>query len=393
MSSLAERIKPIRVGGLRTLVFALVTVGTVANSNAQPPDQPQQSAADSRALREQLGRQIQLLNSESFRVRQLARWRLEQHPRQAIELARQQLPAANHNAGSQLIDLLTAFAMHRDVEVSLAAIALLQKTATQMSSLGTLARNSLLAIADLQEQQAIEVLVHHEARIGAPAFSINAQRQTRTEMSLHINEAFSGDRKALHWIQFLKSIETIFLEGPGIDSHYFRAIAELKGVRNIKLRHVTVTTEDLQILKGFPQLEHLGLNYVDVDDSAIDLLAELPLSGSLRLYGTKISRAGAKRLQAQLDDIEIYCGKGGFLGISTGRTNTRVSMVTENSGAMLAGIQSGDKLTHINGVELKDFDDIREELANYVAGDEIQVDLLRGTQKLQLKVTLTEDRN
>lgn len=337
--------------------------------------------------------ETQQLRHESYRARQLARWRLEQHPELTLRIITEQIGAADHNVGAQLVDLLTVFASNKDVEISLQSMRTLTTTSEQMSSVGKLAANSLQAIADLQEEQAIEILQHNNAHIGPPDFNINAILGTGTEMSLHISESFEGDDDTIQWIQFLKSVESIYLEGPQIDSRYFEAISHLKNVQNIKLKRVQLKPEDLDYFRHFSNLQHLGLNYVDVDDAAIKHLAELPLNASLRLYGTRISQSGAKQLQSRLDGIEIYCGSGGFLGVATDRSNTVVSQVTANSGASLAGIRVGDRLTHINGGTIETFADLREQLARFLPGEQIEVRLERGGQPLTVQVTLKEDPN
>lgn len=372
-----------------TLQFTVFLIGTIFASGLQG----QELQVDQQDLDRELKEQVALLGNVSYRVRQLARWRLEQYPIASTEVVRKTIAEVDHNTGAQLVDLLTVFATQPDVEISLTAIGVLRQTANKMSSVGRLAKNSLTAITDLQEEQAIEILVHHDARVGSPQFTINGQRQSTSEMSLHIDERFTGDQETLHWIRFLKSIETIYFEGPKINSDYFQAISELKGVRNIKLRHIAMTHDDLRILKRFSNLEHLGLNYIDLDDSVVDTLAELPLSDSLRLFGTRITQEGATRLQQQLDDVDIYCGRGGFLGISTGTTNTIVRVVTSNSGALRAGIKVGDRLTHINQAEIKTFDDIRKELSKCFPNETLEVELMRGNEKLRLSVTLSEDQS
>lgn len=364
-------------------LLAWMLIPALALSQDDPPDD---------RPKVDLSLQVELLSDTSYHTRQLARWRLEQQPRKTIDIIRREIGQVDHHTGAQLVDLLTVFVTHKDVMVSLEALQTLRDTAKQLSSVGKLANNSLHAIADLQEGQAIEILDHHDAHIGLPDFNLNAQIRTGTEIALHIDERFTGDdEETIHWIRFLQSVETVFLEGPKIDSRYFRAISHLKGVRNIKLKHVNMTAEDLMLFRNFANLEHLGLNYVNIDDSALDVLSELPLSESLRLYGTQITREGAERLAEKLDGIEIYCGRGGFLGVATDRTNTIVTMVTNNSGAQLAGIQPGDRLTHINGEPIRDFSDLRDQLGKFLPNEKIKVRLTRGGRPLELKVTLTEE--
>jgi hypothetical protein len=349
-----------------------------------------------------LEQQIAALNDASYRARQLARWRLEQYPLATLQVIERCIENVDYNTGAQLVDLLSVMATHRDLSISVKSRQILGDKANRVSSIGRLADNAVRAIADLQEEQAIEILLHHGGRIGFPeslGFSINARVAMASDhLALWINERFTGNDETIAWIQFLKSIETVFLEGPNIDSRHFRAIAKLPNIKSLKLKHVDMTAEDLELFKSLTSLEHLGLNYVNIDDRTLSTLAELPISQSLRLYGTRISPAGAERLAKQLDGIEIYCGRGGYLGVGTDPSNTEVTIVTPGSGADQAGIRVRDEMTHIDGVPIKDFAELRAELGKHNAGDSIKVRVKRRVSpirtesiELELEVTLGED--
>lgn len=337
--------------------------------------------------------QVALLSDPSYRVRQLARWRLEQYPFETLAIIEREIANSNHDAGTQLVDILTVFATHSDVSLSVRAMNTLRATASEVSAIGRLAQNSLDAIAGMQEEQAIETLSLHDAffNVGA-SFSINAQLTGRDAgLTLHINDRFNGDDDVVQWIRFLRSVETVYFEGERINSQFYEALSHLKNVRNVKLKHVALTIEDLKLLRDLPNLEHLGLNYVDINDSAIDTLLEIPVSGSLRLMGTKISKQGAERLSKQMDEIEVYCGRGGFLGVAMNRSDSIVTRVTNNSAAEKAGIQIHDELTHVNGVPIKHFEDLRSELGNFNAHDTLKIKLKRLGKEVEVEATLTED--
>lgn len=337
--------------------------------------------------------QIALLSDPSYRVRQLARWRLEQSPLETLSLIEKQIANSNHDAGMQLVDILTVFATDSDVSISLRAMETLRATASEVSAIGRLAQNSLDAIAGMQEEQAIETLSLHDAffNVGA-SFSINAQLTGRDAgLTLHINDRFNGGDDIVQWIRFLRSVETVYFEGERINSKFYEALSHLKRVRNVKLKHVALTIDDLKLLRDLPNLEHLGLNYVNIDDSAIDTLLEIPVGGSLRLMGTKITKQGAERLRTQMDEIEVYCGRGGFLGVAMNRADSIVTRVTNNSAAEKAGIQIHDELTHVNDVRIQNFEDLRSELGNFDAHDTLKIKLKRLGQEVEVEATLTED--
>lgn len=375
---------------LTLLAFIVVAHGYSSSVYAQAP-----------VDRQFIQQQIDDLSNPSYRARQLARWRLEQHPALAVEVIGQALESVEYNTAAQLVDLLSILATHGDVAISVKARETLAKNANRVSSVGKLADNAVRAIADLQEEQAIEVLLHHHAKIGTPdelRFNLNARVVRGNELAIRIDDDFTGSDETIEWIQFLQSVETVFLEGPSIDSRYFRAIARMPKVKNVKLKHVSVSIQDLEQLKKFPDLEILELNYADVGDDTLSTLAALPISQSLRLYGTKITPQGAQQLAKQLDGIDIYCGRGGYLGVATHPANTMVSQVIPGSGAARAGIREGDELLQVDGVDIKNFEDLRTELGKHGAGDQLRITARRRFSsnptdmiELDFQVTLGED--
>lgn len=367
------------------------------------------SSVQSVATQSSIERLIEDLNDSNFRRRQLARWKLEQTPLESIQAIEACLGGATYNSGAQLVDVLSSLATHADISVSIRARQVLLQYANRVSAIGRLADNSLRAIADLQEEQALQILSHHGARFGSSydlQLVFNGKpppdpRDPRTEkdFAIVIDDSFTGDDEVVAWIQFLKSVDTVYFEGEHIHHQHFLAIADLPNIKKLKCKNVAVSQADLLLFKHFISLKILEIAYADIDDSYLTILGELPMSETLRLFGTQITAAGAQQLARQLDGIEIYCGKGGYLGISTHPSNTEVLRVGTNSGAERAGIRGGDRLTHVDGVEISDMSDLRAQLAKHAAGDKVPIKLTRQTSlegprdELTVTVTLTEDPN
>lgn len=387
---------------LLKLIFCLCTTCVAIQSASGQAPTPRDSQVDAAVDRDYIDRQIDSLNDPSYRTRQLARWRLEQSPQLTLEAMQDCLTQVSYNTGAQLVDILSALATHADVSISLQAREMLQQHANRVSAVGRMADNALHAIADLQEGQALEILRFHGARFGSSNFLgivLNGKPvQENEDFALYIDSSFTGGDAVVGWIQFLKTVDTVYLEGSQINHAYFQAIAELPNIKKLKCKSVTMSLADVSLLKNFAWLELLELAYVDIDDAYLSLLEELPVSETLRLFGTNISAAGAEHLAQQLDGIEIYCGKGGHLGIATHPSNTLVTTVNNNTGAQRAGIRENDVLTHVNGVEIHNMAELRSELAKHAAGDSIQVKLTRElypnvVEEHSLTVTLTEDPN
>jgi hypothetical protein len=377
---------------LACLQTTLACLQTIAWS--QPPQAEASELASDRTSPEYLQKQMLDLSHPNYRARQLARWRLEQTPLATLQQIEQSVLQLDQNGAAQLIDIASSLAIHSDTRISVEAHAILERLSKDASSIGHLANNTLRAIADLQESKATEALIYAGAYIGAVDFSYNGRLGGAEDYrALRIDASFRETDEMIERIRFLKSVEAVSLSGPAIDSRYFRALSELTQLKVIKLRGCTLTAEDLQLFVNFQSLEHLGLNYMPVDDALVPQLLELPINQSMRLYGTKISEVGERLLREQFDGIEIYRGNGGFLGVSTDTANAVVTRVTTNSAAEVAGIQIDDRLTHIDGVPINSFADLRRELGKHPAGKRIEVQLKRGDMELNVSVDLLEEPN
>lgn len=361
--------------------ICILTLGSVGHSQEDQGEvqarerlSEEQEAEARTALREQ----IQALNDPNYRVRQNAYWRLSRSPELSISTIRGEIATVDHNAGAQLVELLTEFALSNSPEIRMSAVKVLEQTAQRLSSVGRLSANALAAIADLQEEQAIELLSHHGAIFGPRTFSLNGQLGQFNEDALYIGESFTGDAATIEWIRWIKSVETVCLEGPAIHRGHLEAVAAMEGVTSIKLKHVKLNAGDLRVFENLKDLRHLGLVYVEAGDEIIDDIKRLPLSESLKMYGTEISREAADALTADLSELEVFYGNGGFLGVGPETlSSTRIIKITANSAAMLAGIQIGDVLTHVNDTEVKTFADLRTELGKYPPRTEIAIKLIR----------------
>ena len=64
--------------------------------------------------------------------------------------------------------------------------------------------------------------------------------------------------------------------------------------------------------------------------------------------------------------------------------------VTKDSPADKAGFKSGDVITKFDGKEVKSYDDMLGLLFDKKPGDEVEIDLTRGTEKMSLKVKLAK---
>lgn len=329
---------------------------------------------------EKLRAQIGKLNSPSYRTRQLAIWYLEQNPIRALPLLREAGHTTDLNIGAEIVSMLSSQAMMPDSDISVGADEALQEIAggTQsVSAVSHLAISALEGIADHQEMLAQQALQDLNVKMGPLRLTIGGVIQN--EMGLlsnnivHIADDFKGTEEHMRLFRFLRSFDTAFLEGKEIDERLMRQIMSMPNLKRIVLKGPTISNQLLLSLFDGRELEHLELLYSNVDDEAVDTIVDLPLVGSLRIFGSKISAQGVARIKTELDGLDIYFGRGGFLGVKTNQNNLRVSSVVSNSGADKGGIQPQDVITYVNDKPIKNFPQLREELANFAPGEKVTV--------------------
>ena len=332
-----------------------------------------------------LQKQVLLLSDPQYRVRDMAKFRLQENARRSIRVLEKALLTADHHSGRIMVDLLTQFATSDNLAASYEAKKLLEATAGRLSAVGQLARQSVEAISDLEEQRAVEVLLHNDAILGPRRFSLNSMKdRLDTEDALLINSSFVGDDECIKQIALIKSIETVCLEGPNIDRRHLAAVVKMKRLSKLKLKNVRLQAEDLELLTDLDKLDHLGLLYMEIDDRAVEVLKDLPVTTSMKIQGTKITREGFEKLQAELDGPRMQFGRGGFLGISSNGFGPQVGQVEPDSAAEKAGIRPNDYLQSIQGTTVTSFTEIRAELSKYRAGDAISIKVRRYSQVLDL---------
>jgi hypothetical protein len=240
-----------------------------------------------------------------------------------------------------------------------------------------MAKRCKAAIDDAKEQQATEVLQALGASIGYLPLVVNGSKNTLNgpEFALEINsEVFAGSPESYKWMRFLRSVKVVSLHGPVVSESLLTAITEMPQATKLLFKRCKLSSDELRILRTMPTIEHLEFSYVPVGDEIVPTLCELPLSESLRMFGTRITAKGEEAIAKQHDGLEIYRGAGGFLGIQSAPAGpVIVTRVEPNSAADIGGIYELDHIKEVNGVVVKDFPQLRVELAKYAADESITV--------------------
>ncbi len=366
--------------------LTLIWLAGLSGGNATAQEAGTQSGATrltGKALAEHVGAQLAMLNSPSFRERQLARYRIEQYPYAAIVAMVSAAPKASIDAAAQQIGLLDTFSTNPDITISSAAYDVLKQfSVAKGTGLAALAEKSIRAIENVNEMKAFDILSHLGANIGHLDLSINGAQTEGISgnfISLELrSDAYRGDNQSLAWIRYLKSVEVVAVSGTIVTADLLALVAQMPNVKKVLIEDATIDPEELLPLKSMSELQHLELTYMPATDAFVQVLCQLPLTQSLRLYGTGVTTRGEAELARRLEGLEIYRSNGGFLGIASPSTGeVLVTKVVPGSAAANAGIWLNDKITEIQEKPIKNFSALRATLAEYAPEEPVQVKVIR----------------
>jgi hypothetical protein len=207
-------------------------------------------------------------------------------------------------------------------------------------------------------------------------------RSTRIQVRnlLDISPRFQGTAADLQGLDQVDWIQIARLEGPSIDREILKATIRLPQLKHLQIVNASLSVDDLVILKDGPDLDVLELTYVPVDDEFVSLVQQLPVWGSLWIFGSKISPAGAEELTRTLSDVNVDVFRGAYLGVTSLANSLVVDKVEPGSAADIHGIRPGDRIVSVNDIRLESFDQLRRELGKFTPGDEVTLEVNRIVQ-------------
>ncbi len=149
-------------------------------------------------------------------------------------------------------------------------------------------------------------------------------------------------------------------------------LADLQGVRQVIIIGTDITSEGLATLTNVEMIE------------------------SLWLYGTKLEADQIPPLRETLPRVTIDYRRGALLGVGgaapDGPGPAVVADVRTGSSAAAAGIRVGDVIRTFDSQGVRDFKDLTAKIAEHRPGDEVRLEILRGSQHINMTVTLGQWR-
>lgn len=377
------------------VMFVAVLMSGVTNHDciAQPINNTPKAEQPNSSEPDQL---ILGLRDDSYEARELAAFQLLRMGDKAIPALEKAAHTGDIDLAHNAIRLLGELAQDPNKPPGSDALASLRRLQNNPFSVsGNLSKRVLDAVEFQQSELAKLELQQIGVEIGILEFQI-LLKASDLHIGMKIGETFRGKLKDLDRMQWLRDMEYVEVRGGAINGEILPNISKLNGLQQLKLTEIHLEPKDLLELRTTKRLEVLDLVYVNISDDWIDTMASLPITGTLRLFGTQVSEEGAEKLRSMMPDIEIVYGKGGFLGVSvlTSSTGTGVSIRTITSGgaAETAGLFPGDTIHSINNVPLKKFEDLRKELSHFGPGEKVEIVFERAGNRETISVPLGKQR-
>jgi hypothetical protein len=380
------------------VLLALVICCSLDPALAETPPAagPATSEAEATTPEQKIQELVQQLDDGQYQTREAATKKLLSLGMEAAEPLAQAVRSGSLERANRSLYLLAQLARPQDPAVENPALQALQA----LAALRTTAKSSLAAryIRDVFNQQteiATTQLVNLGIQVEDGDLQINSQR--RREIHLRIPPEFKGTAHDVRWVSWLSHVEYLVAGGPSIDGSMLEQLVRMPDLKVIALhRTPSLRAEDLLKLKAMNNIVHLELMYMDVGDGLVDVLAKLPLRGSIRVFGVPLSDEALQRLRQIMPlALENYSKSGAFLGVSGNSVEAvcRVTEVTNGSAAQIAGLRPEDIIIKLGEFPIRDYAQLRATIGTIPVGKPVDIEVIRnenGTpQVMKLPVRLS----
>jgi PDZ domain len=364
---------------LSLAVAMLVIPGTAV---ADPP------AKDAPA-EENIAYWVEQLGHDQFLRRELATQKLVEAGPQAIPQLIEQIRSGNLEVVERATGAIAEIALARPPIGDGGAWDFLNGLAT--TGTGRASSCAAAAVEDIRNQrarEAREALAMAGIFVGMDDFAIRAISQPRE--IIQIDEKWRGDKESLQWLRWLDGIENARIKGPAVTREVLDHVTEIPGIKSVAIVDGNVSGDTLEPLKKIKRIGALEFRYVVLTDEQGDMIAQMPIRGSLTLMGTGISAQKVESMRSALPGLQIDHRQGGFLGVTCidGFDDCKINGVVAGSAAEIAGLIEGDVIVQVQDAPVHRFKDLQSAINQFVPGDEVSVTFRRGEKIETVKLKL-----
>jgi hypothetical protein len=164
----------------------------------------------------------------------------------------------------------------------------------------------------------------------------------------------------------------------------------------VKVLHVRLnpnwhgTAEDLRAITKLSRQLYFDIEGAPIDDAVAKMFETKQRLAFVKFTNTKISPAAVDSLKQRHPEAIVLLRNQAMLGVAgqNHASGVLVTRVEPNTAAAAAGIMVGDIITTIDSHPVPDFDRLTVRIAQHQPGDKVDVEILRGEQKIKLPITL-----
>lgn len=207
------------------------------------------------------------------------------------------------------------------------------------------------------------------------------------------------------------NLTSLELKNTAVELTLIQAFASIKSLISLEFVNCKIATGTLKSIGEFKNIRSLMFKNTEVDSTALNSIETLKNIKYLNLSACKFSTESYRRLKKTRPDINIDFSGQAFFGVrgtpvGIGRPmiigpngnikppnhsqtgGALISDVIPQSGAWKAGIEIGDIIEFINGESIIQFEDLRLQIAQYRAGDTLNVGIVREGEAMEVEVEL-----
>lgn len=326
---------------------------------------------------QELSAWIKDLDSDDYSKRQLATLNLGKRKSASIPLVIDAVGDATGEKAERLLQFLSAIAVDPYSDSGKIAFDALNELAISRTTSKSLRAEKILQVIGA-EQRDLTVNLLRVCRIPLRDRELQVMSSSPYILQpLVIDRQFFGNAEDLVCLKWLTNVQFARLEGPRINREVLQQVIRLPHLKKLQLVETELVAEDLALLRDAPDLDLLEIVYSPIGDEAVNTLLELPVWGNLYLFGTQLTQSGVQPLKSQLDGVDLFVSRGGFLGVKAFGNSTVIDGVVSGGAADRDGLRRGDKMLSVNGVPISFFEDLRKELAKFADGESVTIEVER----------------
>jgi hypothetical protein len=154
--------------------------------------------------------------------------------------------------------------------------------------------------------------------------------------------------------------------------------------------HWQGSAEDLKCVTALEHRTCFKLEGASVGDAEARLFGDLDRLQLLKLINTHVSADAIDTIKAHCPKATIYMKNKALFGImgASHAQGVVVQSVQPGTAAAAAGVLQGDVITQLDGQPLPDFDRLTARIAQHAPGDEVDVQIQRGDDRVTKHVKL-----